>query len=77
METIKLLTRGLRQSNEFYIFFFFFQDWGLKFLDYLNINITLVCMYVYTYIYMASHMASLVAQAVKFCLQCRGLGFDP
>lgn len=51
METIKLLTRGLRQSNEFYIFFFFFQDWGLKFLDYLNINITLVCMYVYTYIY--------------------------
>ena len=64
-----------------FTFFFLVQDWGLNFLEYLNINITLVCMYVYIYIYiyMASHMymASLVAQAVKLCLQCRGLGFDP
>ena len=72
METIKLVTRGLRQSNEFNLtFFFFFKDWGLKFLEYLNINITLICTYVYIY------MASLVAQEVMFCLQCRGLGFDP
>ena len=53
METIKLLTRGLRQSNEFYIFFFFLPRLGTEIsgLSEHKYNLGMyVCVYIYIWL---------------------------